>query len=155
MRTLILTAAILFVASATLFAQTEVPPEVEDAFDTRFPAAEDVVWEMEAADVYEADFEQNGQEVSALFAETGEWLETETAITTEQLPDVITKVIQEKMPDHEIMSMESIESNDGDITYEVVLENGDESVEIVFSAGGDIIKKEASKDDDDEEEGED
>lgn len=43
-----------------------VPETVKSAFAAKYPAASDLEWEMESPTEYEAEFEENGSEKSAV-----------------------------------------------------------------------------------------
>ncbi|WP_157974366.1 hypothetical protein [Lewinella sp. IMCC34183] len=52
----------------------DVPAAVTDAFNSAYPGATNVEWEMDD-DIYEVEFDMNGEEMEAEFSSTGEMLE--------------------------------------------------------------------------------
>ncbi|MGH1437369.1 MAG: PepSY-like domain-containing protein [Lewinella sp.] len=125
----------------------EVPQEVTAAFLQKYPSAQSIEWEMENGD-YEAEFKLGGQEMSANFTQTGRWLESETAINTSDLPEAVLASIATNFPDAKIDEAEKLDLPDSSVSYEVKLE-GDQEMEAVFSASGELIKKTVEDEDHD------
>ncbi len=135
-------------------AQIQVPRAVSMAFQNKFPAIQSNEWEEEEKGVYEAEFKMKGRKMSAAFDETGKWLETETAIKKNALPDAVKKTIAAEFPGYEIDEAEKLETPEG-LAYEVELEKEENKkemeIEVLFSQEGALLKKVAvvDKDDDD------
>ena len=73
------------------------PPEVVvAAFQQKFQGATDVDWEQEKSGDWEAEFEQNGEEISASFSAAGQWLETESEIEVAELPAAVRTALTGK-----------------------------------------------------------
>ncbi len=68
---------------------SQVPAEVKTAFEAKFTGAEKVVWELNARGNYDADFEVKGKKHDTVFDKTGKWLETETEVAFEALPQPV------------------------------------------------------------------
>lgn len=66
-----------------------VPDAIKKAFALKFPDAVEVKWDKENAHEYEASFDLKGQKYSANFSDLGKWLETESPLTIEQLPEKV------------------------------------------------------------------
>lgn len=96
-----------------------VPKEVIEAFQAKFPGITPSEWEMEAQ--YEADFSVNGKEVEVTFDAEGKIVQIEYEIDVEELPEAVVNAIEESYPYCEIVEAEKIETEDGDILYEVDL----------------------------------
>ncbi len=90
----------LFSVSAPLFAGTTPPAEVVKAFQLKFPDATHVRWEKENATEYEANFTWNGADASANFKADGTWLETETGMTYNALPEAVRKAFEKEHAVH-------------------------------------------------------
>lgn len=119
--------------------EADVPEPVKAAFMEQFPKAEHARWEMEDKKDYEVDFRQAGGKWSAKYAGDGQWLETEHALKPEELPAPVRAAIAAGYADHTLEASELVESPQG-TTYEVDLEKGEHSVEVVFSANGNVLK---------------
>jgi Putative beta-lactamase-inhibitor-like, PepSY-like len=76
-------------ASAQQLEPSQVPAEVTTAFSAKFADAEKVVWELNARGTYDADFEVKGKNHDAVFDKTGKWLETETKVAFDALPQPV------------------------------------------------------------------
>jgi hypothetical protein len=89
MRKIIFVASVLICSVASGFAQSKTPTTVTASFNQKFPNATNVKWDKESAHEYEASFEWKGKKHSANFSDAGEWLETESPITFNQLPEKV------------------------------------------------------------------
>ena len=77
---LICTALIASCSSETEISSADLPPAVASAFETRYPGATDVEWELEKEDdkeLYEAEFKLEGKEMEASFLADGTFVEEE------------------------------------------------------------------------------
>ena len=129
-------------AVTSLFAQTKtnksVPLIVQSAFAKQYPTVKNVNWDIEATN-YEASFDLNGLDNSALFNVNGKILETETEI--KQLPKEILAALKAKYPNHKILETGKITNSKSVVTYEVEIKGKD----LIFDSKGkliDEIKKE-------------
>ena len=133
-------------AEAQKTSTINVPAPVKAAFAKRLPKAQDAKWEMEDKKNYEAEFNEGGVEWSATFSATGRWLETEHAIKTDALPELVRKTIAAKYADHEVKEAEQAEAPTGTV-YEVEFAKGKHEMEVVFSADGTVVRtKEGNED---------
>ncbi|MEO8588858.1 MAG: PepSY-like domain-containing protein [Flavobacteriales bacterium] len=125
-------------------ATLDVPDPISAAFAAQFPAATDVKWEMEDATVYEAEFTENGVKRSASYAADGTWQETETTIKAEALPDAVQKAISAGFAGYTLKEAEELSTPSG-MMYEVELEQGKSTQEVVFSADGAQVRSKAEE----------
>ncbi len=130
----------------------EIPREVTAAFLQKYPSAESVEWEMEEGD-YEAEFKVGQLKMSANFTKIGKWLESETEIKVSDLPAAVVASITTNFPGTKVTEAEKLDLPDSSITYEVKLK-GDQDIEAVFSASGELLKK-TVEDDEGDNDGED
>lgn len=128
----------------------DVPDKVLNSFTQMFPTATDVEWEMEDENEWEAEFEQDGQEMVACFNADGEWLETETEIESSELPVTAIEFLETEYSGWEIDEVEYVESPDF-TGFEVELEKGDEEIEINFDESGQVIKIENENEEEEDE----
>lgn len=134
------TALIIFgLLSATgLLAQTNpsknIPTIVQNAFTKQFPSVKTVKWDKEASD-FEASFDLNGLDNSALFDSKGNLLETETEIKV--LPKEILANIKKKYPDQKITESAKITNSKGQVSYEAEIKGKD----LIFDSKGVLLKE--------------
>jgi hypothetical protein len=119
--------------------ETDVPQPVKAAFMKQFPKAEHARWEMEDKKDYEVNFQQGGGKWSAKYAADAKWLETEHAVKLEELPAAVRTAIATNYADHKVEATEVAESPQGTV-YEVDLEKGEHTMEVVFAADGKVVK---------------
>lgn len=126
--------AFLLLSSPMAFAKTTVPEAVLKAFQVKFPAAQDVDWELENPTEYEAEFELNGAEMSASFDAAGKWLATETEIRVSDLPAPVQAALQGK----KVKEAAKIERADGSTVYEAEVKRKD----LLLDAAGKMLGSE-------------
>lgn len=127
----------------------KIPATVLNAFKSKFPAADNVKWEMENARDYEATFKTNGNEQSAVFDANGAWLETETEIKENELPANVKASFAKEFNSYKIKETEKVEKNDGTTCYEIKLTNGKETIEVLFADNGEVKEKKSESSDKD------
>ena len=121
--------------------KVEAPHAVSNAFHLKFPKAENVKWEMEDVKNYEANFQINKTEFSAVFNSLGIWQETETEIKTIELPDAVKESINKQFSGYKIKEADKVEKILSPVGYEVELKKGKEIFEIYLSADGKVLSK--------------
>ncbi len=137
-------------ASAQKVSESDVPQPVKAAFLKQFPKAEHAKWEMEDKKDYEVNFTQGGTKWSAKYAADAKWLETEHAVKLDELPPAVRTAIVTSYADHKVEVAEVAESPQG-TTYEVDLEKGEHSMEVVFAADGKVLKSVVEEEDEKDE----
>jgi len=106
-----------------------VPSDILRVFKQLFPevSLSDVEWDWEYYNkIYEAEFEHDGKDYEVEITVTGHHLLTEMEIEKEDLPEVITESIEEYFPGFQIEEAEHITFSNGDVYYELALENEEE-----------------------------
>lgn len=138
---------------STSFAQGKktAPAAVQAAFDAKFPTVQKAKWDLEEGE-WEAEFKMNGKEMSANFKADGTWLETETEINTADLPQAIKNLLASQFANYKIDEATAVEIPGQPLTYEVELEKGKTTIEVLFSADGTML---GQKSDSEEEDGDD
>lgn len=126
----------------------KAPEAVTSAFAEKFVDAKKVEWESEEAGEWEAEFKMNGKEYSANFSDDGEWMETEFEVKVKDLPEAVRATITAEFAAHKIEESELSETPEGK-AYEVALEKGEETIEVMIAADGKVLKKEVKKEEDD------
>lgn len=130
--------SVLFASPA--FAQKTVPENVKKEFAKKYPAAQAVKWGSEEANEWEAEFTVNGTEMSASYDNKGTWLESETEISTKDLPAAVTATLTKDFAGYKTGEMSIIEDPKMK-GFELALKKGDSSLEVVFDNSGKVIKK--------------
>lgn len=136
MRKIIFLATALICAIATSFAQSKTPTAVTTAFNQKFPNATDVKWDKENAHEYEASFEWKGVKYSANFSDKGEWLETESPSSFNQLPEKVQTAFNASYKGATVKAVAKIETSKGTTKYEVEFKQGANTVEIFYTVDG-------------------
>lgn len=137
-------------AYAQQLKESEVPAAIKPAFIQKFPNAKTVTWEKEDTSSFEASFKVGKEKYSALFDTTGKWLETETEISKDKLPEAVRAALAKEFPGYKIEETVKVETPEQELQYEVEMEKKEISYDVRFSAGGQILKKEEIKESDEE-----
>jgi hypothetical protein len=122
-------------ASAQKLDNSKVPASVKSSFAKYFPGAT-ARW-IKEGDHYEAEFRQNGSDMSALFEPNGNITEKEMDIQINELPPPVLIYINEHYKGKKIKEAAKIARADGTIFYEAEVEGMD----IIFDSGGKFIKE--------------
>lgn len=149
MKKLLLPILLLFATGAysVCYSQVKAPKKVAMAFNKKFPKAQNVKWGMENAHEYEADFVNNGQQMSANFKTNGKWVETEQDISANALPDKILNAVKHNYQGAEIKGAAHVWSPNGE-SYEIDAEVKEKNMELVFSKNGKLLSHSMTKDND-------
>jgi uncharacterized membrane protein YkoI len=130
----------LFVSVTLLSCAQDTPAKVAESFKTKFPTAKSVKWEKENEKEWEAEFKMEGKEYSANFSVDGTWLETEHEIKNNELPEAVKMALKNDFGVYEIEEIEISEKSNG-TAYEVELEKGEQTLEVVFDVSGKVLSK--------------
>lgn len=126
----------LICAFATSFAQSKTPSAVTKAFKEKFPTGEGVKWTKENAHEYEAAFKLKNVSHSASFTDGGKWLETESPLTFDQLPDKVRDAFNASHKGATIKAVAKIETSKGTTKYEVEIKQGAKTIELFYNSDG-------------------
>ncbi|UAY51256.1 PepSY-like domain-containing protein [Ferruginibacter albus] len=124
------------IAIAQKISASNVPETVKASFNKLFSGI-NAKWEKENGN-YEAAFKQKGKDMAATFTPDGNYLESETAIKTSELPSASVTYLQQNYKEQKIKGAEKISKADGTINYEAEV-NG---VDVLFDSDGKFIKEE-------------
>ena len=116
------------------------PAAVQKAFEQKFPNAANIKWDKENAHEYEASFEWKGDKLSANFYDTGEWLETESPLTFNALPENVQTAFNASHKGATVKAVAKIETSKGVTKYEVEIKQGIKTVEFLYKIDGTEIK---------------
>jgi hypothetical protein len=121
-------------------AEKDIPVPVKTTFNTKFPGATDIKWEKENKKELEANFKMNNADVSANFGLDGTWVETETTISSSELPAAVTNAVNTKYPGAVYGRTEKIEKPGGKILYEVNITVNNKKKELELNPDGVVVK---------------
>jgi hypothetical protein len=119
--------------------QKSVPENVKKEFAKKYPTAKAVKWENEEANEWEAEFTNNGTEMSASFDNNGIWLESEAEISAKDLPAAVTATLQKNFAGFKTGEISALE-NPKMKGYEIRLKKDETSLEVVLDNSGKVIK---------------
>ncbi len=124
-------------ANAQKQKQANVPDAVKAKFAEMFPNVKNVKWEKEKAN-YEAEFEVQKVETSAEFDATGAWLQTETHLDVDKLPDAIKDYLTKNLAGKKIAEASVINLANGSVCFEAEVGQND----YLFDEGGNFLSAE-------------
>lgn len=116
--------------------EKDIPSSVKEALHKAYPNAKEVKWDKEGEN-YEASFDVNKIDNSALFDGTGNLLETEVEIELNQLPSSIIDYVKTHYSGQKIKEGAKITDSKGTITYEAEIKGMD----LLFDSNGKFIKE--------------
>ncbi len=121
-------------ATAAKIKEKNVPQIVKDAFQKQFPGATEVEWEMENGS-YEAEFDLNEVDHSALINTSGQIMETEVEIETAQLPAMVQDYLKSAYSGKKVKEAFMITDANNKVTYEVEIKGK----ELLFDGQGKLL----------------
>lgn len=134
--------AFAFVLYSILTSQAQTPASVAAAFKEKYKDVKNVKWNAGDNNTYEADFESDSIAYTATFTDDGKWIQTESSIDSEDLPQVIKDALSKQYDSYLVSDAELIDSNDQGRMYSVHIERGDETTMVLLNEDGKIIKNE-------------
>ena len=121
-------------ANAQKLDASKVPAAVKESFGKQYPTAKPS-WKKEGSN-YEAEFKNNGTEMSAVYDASGKMMESETDIKISELPPTVMPYVNEHYKGKKITEASKITMSNGTIEYEAEVEGKD----LMFDANGKFIK---------------
>lgn len=131
---------IVNIATAQHVKEAEVPTKVKESFAKKYPTSKVEFWEKEGED-YEAEFDLNKIESSAVFTANGTFKELEQEIKITELPKSATGYCSKNYVDHKIAEAAKITLANGTIKFEVELKKGKEHFDVLFDENGIFLSK--------------
>ena len=114
-----------------------VPQSVQDALKKSFPNAQVEKWEKENQN-FEAEFDFNKEEMSALFSPEGKLIETEVDIAIGDLPAPIVNYVSKNLSGKKIKEASKITNSAGNVSFEAEVGGKD----YIFDSSGNLLKSE-------------
>lgn len=123
----------------------QVPNEILRVFKAHYPDVElssvEWAWEVEGK-IYEAEFELDELDHEVEITVTGHLLLTEISVDEEHIPAAIITSAKRRFPKSKVDSAAIVEYSNGDVYYEISLENEDgASMEFQFREDGMFMAK--------------
>ncbi len=122
-------------------AQKNVPPAIQRSFDSQYPSARSVDWEQEDEGRWEAEFKNNGSELSAEYDAEGNLLFTKWSIDENDVPAAVREALEQLYNGYEIEEADKVEMADGSMAYELEIEKSGDEWEVMFTPDGELIEK--------------
>ena len=127
--------AIVCAANAQKVHAKKVPAAVKASFARQYPGIT-ASWEKEEGK-YEAGFDHNGHEMSALFETTGAMTESEMEIKVNELPAPVMQYINAHHKGAVVKEAAKITKATGEVNYEAEVRGKD----LIFDATGKFLKE--------------
>ena len=143
MKTTIVTIALCFgfiYANAQHLKEAEVPANVKDGFAKKYPGSKVKVWEKEGAD-FEAEFDLNKVESSAVFGANGTFKELEQEIKSTELPKTGVDYCTKTFVGYKLSEAAKITDATGKVMFEAEMTKGKEHFDVIFDDKGNFVKK--------------
>jgi len=133
--------AICMAAASTIVAaqdisQAEVPSVVLNTFQSKFPNAVDIEWEMEG-DLYKVEFEIGKFDHDVFIDKSGNVKRHKEAILKSDLPAAIKEKLKSQFKDYRVEDVDRIES-EGQVTYKVDLDGNRGDRKVYFAPDGTV-----------------
>jgi hypothetical protein len=146
---MVFTVAVSLQSCAQKKEEVKVPEKVKTSFNDKFPNAKKVEWEKEKDTEWEAEFKIDGQEFSAKFSSTGEWMETEQEVKKSEVPSAVLDILDQNFTGYEIEEVESVETP-SDKSFEFEIEVDEEEFEVMIDSNGTLTKKKELEENDED-----
>ena len=127
----------------------DIPAEIRTDFETRHPAAENAEWEQEG-DFWEAEFTENGVEVSIIYDLNLVWVRTEREIDVAALPAAVVTYVNDNFGGSTIAEAEAFESRDEGNGFIAEVDADGREFEVYFDENGSFLRQEEEVEDEDD-----
>jgi hypothetical protein len=127
---------ILLVGCSAKWDESQLPSPVKDAFAKKYPGMK-ATWQKEGSQ-YEAEFNMEGKNYTAVYGADGSLEETEMDIALTELPDSARTYLQNHFKAEEIKEIEKLIMPNGEFSFEA--EAGGQ--ELLFDNTGKFVKQE-------------
>lgn len=134
------------------FTKKDLPASVLTAFETAYPKAaiKEVCKETDSsATIYEIESTDGGMKRTVSYWADGKIEEIEDAVSLKDLPQAAQQSIAKNYPKGEVENVEKVTKKDV-VTFEALVVNGEERIEVVFDSSGKLVKSEKKAANEDE-----
>ena len=125
--------------------ELNVPGKVKESFKKLYPTVSQVNWSKEGNEEFEASFTSDGKDISLVFEEDGELIETETAINLSELPSGVVNFVEKYYPEYSITETAKIINSKGVLTFEAEVSKENFRKDLLFNESGKFIEKNKSE----------
>ena len=152
MKNFVILIVALSMISVSAFSQKNPPENVKKEFTKKYASAQSIKWKSEEKNEWEAEFNMDGKKMSASFDNSAKWVESETEITEKELPFSVVSTLNKDFQGYRKGHIEIFENTEIK-GYELGLEKGETSIEVIIDNNGKVIKKTVKKEDEKTEKG--
>ncbi|MGI9551967.1 MAG: PepSY-like domain-containing protein [Aurantibacter sp.] len=131
--------SLALVCCSFLNCHSQVPKEVQEAFEEKYPDEENPKWNVDRNNNFEAHFKEKGEVYRADFTPKGEWIETERSIKKKDLPELVRRKLKSDYHDFEIIELEETRHHEKGLFYDVELKKDGKKRDVEFRVNGQII----------------
>ena len=114
-----------------------IPAAVVSYIKTHYPNATNVHWKRTKTNMYEADFLVDGREVLVDIFANGEWIVTETEITSKDLPEIVLA----KLNNAKIIFAAKVDNFQGEELYVAEIKQNKRTYDITFDHQGNELER--------------
>ncbi|RDV15518.1 hypothetical protein DXT99_08485 [Pontibacter diazotrophicus] len=136
---LVLICAVGICACNSLWTRNDIPEAVKVRFTEMYPTAKHVAWENES-ETYEARFDVNGRERTALFTAEGRLLQFSEEIQEQYLPRPVLDQLQAQYANFNTEEAHRVQQ-DNSTYYKVELEQNNRDLLLFFDSSGRILEQ--------------
>jgi hypothetical protein len=129
----------VFASAQLVVREKQVPEEIRDDFALRFDAAESVQWLKQGNAYYGARFQLKGEAVEAVYAQDGQWEQTDEAIAYAALPDKARTFLARTYPGLLAHSNHKVATRRHGIVYEVMVSGTGTHRFLTFDMHGELL----------------
>ncbi len=130
------------ISNAQKIKESNVPSDVQKSFSKKYPGLKVEEWEKEGAD-YEAEFNLNKGEATAIFEENGKFKSSKQEIQLYDLPKSAADYCTKNFEGYKIDEITKITDASEKVMFKVEMEIGKEYFYAFFDDKGNFIKKDA------------
>lgn len=117
----------------------QTPEPAKKAFQDKYPNAKDVTWSVDRNGYEEADFKLDGVKYRADFTKAGEWVETETSVKWDDLPDAVKEAFKDEDKKKDIVEIEFVNNSKKGEFYDIEFKRGSGKLDITIRPDGTVI----------------
>lgn len=154
MRTLFISLVTIALIGLFSCSRSPVPNKVASAFKAKFPAAQQVKWSKESDQEFEAEFMQDGRAITATFDVNGNWIETETAVSRDELPAPVVAALDSQFADYTLKKAEKLEKEGAPVAFELKLLKDQTEYEVTIDQNGNVVSNKVETEANEQEEAE-
>ncbi len=116
--------------------QDQVPSVVLNAFQTKYPKATDVEWELKG-ELYEVEFDIDRKDYDVWIDKSGTIKKQKEDFPKAQLPPAVAEKLKSEFKDYQIDDVDRIEEN-GKVYFLIDLDGRPDDREVLFSENGTV-----------------